>query len=398
MPLRLVIILAMAAALGPFALDTYLPAFPSIATSLNTGIDHIGLSVSVYIFGLAFGQLIGGPLSDRWGRAKIMLTGLIIFSIASLMLAFSHNLNELIVWRIIQALGGGWSGVSIAAIVRDRTDGQEAAKLFSMITLIMIIAPALAPTIGSTILTLGSWREIFIFLTVYSLLVLILLRIYIFTASASAQQTRVAKLSFFPAYKTVLKNNVAIYLIMLQGFSFSVMYVFLTNASFIYQQWFGVAKFTFAFLFACNIAMMALLGIINRILLRKLSPVLLLSLVVLLQMLAVLILVIIGFFHSHELGFFVPALMVAVGTIGVISPNNQACYLQAFKHNSGTAAALMGAFQLAIAGGMSALSAFMGNGTLRPIVLVMGLCSVLSILSLGRALTIIRNDRSKKTY
>src|SRR5260221_4677606 len=111
--LKLAIILAMAVAMAPLAIDTYLPSFPYIAETMHIDINTLGLSVSVYMFGLAIGQFFGGPLSDCWGRAKVMLLGLSLFILASLLLTFSNNLTELLILRVLQAFGGGWALVSV---------------------------------------------------------------------------------------------------------------------------------------------------------------------------------------------------------------------------------------------------------------------------------------------
>jgi MFS transporter, DHA1 family, multidrug resistance protein len=317
-----------------------------------------------------------------------------LFAFASIMLVFTHSVTELIIWRVLQAFGGGWSAVSVPAIVRDRVEGQEAAKLFSLIAIIMIVAPTLAPTIGSVILLLGSWRGIFVFIALYSLVVMVLLKLFIFNSKDPPRKRPTSHhLGFFSSYRRVLKNKVAIYLILLQSFAFSTLLIYLTHASFIFQKWFGVSTFTFAFLFACNVVMMGLLGITNRILLRWVSSRILLLAGVILQSVAVLMLLLVAFFHSHQLLFFVPALMVTVGAIGIISPNNQACYLQYFKQNSGTAAALMGAFQLALAGCMSALSVFFSDGTLKPTVLMMMACSILSLAAVSKGLLVMRTSK-----
>lgn len=158
------------------------------------------------------------------------------------------------------------------------------------------------------------------------------------------------------------------------------MLIFLTNASFIYQQWFAVSAFTFSLLFACNIAMMGFLSLINRWLLHRLEPIMILTMAVILQTLAVAALIVIVFLKLNIV-FFVPALMVAVGSMGMISPNTQACYLQYFGNNSGTASALMGAIQLTIAGCMSTLSTFVADGGLQPLVLTMGLCAIVCVFS-----------------
>lgn len=387
--LRFAIVLAMAAALGPFAIDTYLPAFPSITQAMHASIDEIGLSVSLYVLGLAMGQLIGGSLSDRYGRAKVMLAGLVLFSLASLLLAFSHTLAELLVLRFIQALGGGCCSVNIPAVVRDHTEGREAAKLFSLIGLIMIIAPAIAPSIGTLILAVSHWPGIFVFLVLYSLLVMLLLKRYVFSLPVPQRLTTAKKMPLLTSYHYVLKNGAAVCLILIQAFAFGVLLIFLTNASFIYQEWFTVPNFAFALLFTCNVAVMGLLGFTNRLLLARLEPVVLLVCGVTLQALAVAALILIAFFHLGLL-FFVPALMIAIGAVGMIAPNNQACFMQFFPHNSGAAAALMGALQLTLSSCMSALSAFVANGSLLNVILTMGLCAVSCVLLVWRAFCLIR--------
>jgi MFS transporter, DHA1 family, multidrug resistance protein len=384
-------VLAMAMALGPFGLDTYLPAFPSLATSLHTSIAQVSFSVSLYIFGLALGQLLGGPLSDHFGRTKIMVGGLVLFCLSSLMLAFSHTLTELLIWRAIQALGGGWVVVSVPAIVRDRTEGIQAARLFSLIGLMMIIAPALAPSIGSLMLTFANWRSIFWFLAIYSLIVVLYMRRYVFSASMPLRAAPRPKFNFFAGFTPVLRHNMALYLIFLQAFAYSIMMIFLTHASFIYQMWFGVSKFTFSLLFACNIATMALLNRGGRILLRWLQPLSILCMAVLLQIIAVGALVFIVVYYPR-IELFIPALMVSIGALGAITPNNQACYLQFFPQNSASAAALMGTVQFSIAGGMSALSACVSNGALLPIILTMAVCAILCIALVCRIFLL--NSRS----
>lgn len=386
--LLFIIILAMAVALGPFAVDTYLPAFPNIAQFMQVSIDRVGLSVSIYIFGLALGQLVGGFLSDRYGRARLMITGLVIFFLSSFLLAFSHTLTQLLLLRFLQALGGGCCGVSVPAIVRDRTQGRETAKLFSLIGLIYIIAPAIAPSIGSLILVIFNWSGIFIFLALYALLLIFFLKRHVFTSPAplSSRDPSIKKLTMISGFSLVLKNKTARYLILVQAFSFSIMMIFLANASFIYQQWFAVSAFAFSVLFACNIAVMGFLSSINRWLVHRLEPSIILMVAVALQTLAVAALIVIVFLNLNMM-FFVPALMVAVGSMGMISPNTQACYLHYFGNNSGTAAALMGAIQLTTAGCMSALSTFIADGSLRPLVLTMGLCAIVCVSSVWKAYT-----------
>lgn len=151
-PLSMVFALGFTMMLGPFAIDTYLPAFPLLAESLGVEIHAIALSISVYMASFAVGQLVGGALSDHFGRRRILVIGLLAFSASSLLLTTIDTLAGLLTGRVLQAFGAGWAAVSIPALVRDRVHGRQAAKLFSMIGLVAIVAPAIAPSIGSLLL------------------------------------------------------------------------------------------------------------------------------------------------------------------------------------------------------------------------------------------------------
>ncbi|WLQ17086.1 multidrug effflux MFS transporter [Hahella aquimaris] len=372
---RLAFILAMAVALGPFAIDTYLPAFPDIAKAIGADIHDVSLSISVYILGLAIGQLIGGPLSDRLGRSRIMLIGLGVFLFSCLMLSQSESLASLLIWRFTQAFGGGWCAVSVPAIIRDRTEGQETAKLFSLIGLIMIAAPAIAPTLGSTILAFADWRWIFLFLAFYTGVVIVTLWFSLF--ADAPPHSPPPKRNVLADYLEILQNTSALRFIFIQSLGFSVMLTFLTHASFIYQEWFGLSEFAFSLLFAGNIAVMALMSMVNRALLTWVESAQLLRLAVWLQTFGVILLMSIVFFYP-SLYLFAPALMLSVGSLGAAMPNGSACFIQFFKSNSGTASALMGALQFTISGAISALSSALSDGTLVPIVAVMLMCALLN--------------------
>ncbi|HET6564713.1 MAG TPA: MFS transporter, partial [Xanthomonadales bacterium] len=155
--LGIAILLAMSMALGPLSIDAYLPAFPVIAQELRTSIHDVSLSISLYVFVLAAGQLVGGPLSDRFGRGKVMLTGLGIFALASALIARVDTLEQLLWLRALQGFGGGWIAVCVPAIVRDHLSGREAARFFGLIGLILMLAPAIAPSIGSFMLLQFNW-------------------------------------------------------------------------------------------------------------------------------------------------------------------------------------------------------------------------------------------------
>lgn len=374
---RLAVLLGMTVALGPFALDTYLPAFPGIAASLDVTQAEVGLTLSAYAAILGLGQLLGGPLSDRYGRRYVLLGGLALFSIASVMVSFSASLLEMLGWRMVQALGGAFCAVSVPAIVRDRTRGTESARLFSLIGLVMFVAPALAPSIGSAITVLLDWRAIFAFLAGYALFMLALLYWALFRGARPAARARTPVRTLLTNYACVLRHRAAMRFIALQALAFSIMLVFITHASFIYQTWFGLSKGAFSILFAVNVGGMAAANLLNRRLLRSFLPPVVLRAAILVQATAMVAFALVASFEP-PLMLVAALLFVAVAAMGAIAPNNIACTLEYFPTLGGTAAAVLGACQFSFAGAVSALSTVWVDGTLLPVALTMATCGLLA--------------------
>lgn len=373
-PFRLALLLGMTVALGPLALDTYLPAFPQIAADFGVDLPAVGRTLSIYVFTLGVAQLIGGPLSDRYGRRVILLSGLGIFGLASLMVAGAQSLSDMMLWRVVQGIGGAWCAVSVPAIVRDRTSGNESARLFSLIGLIMFVAPALAPSIGSVTLYFGDWPGIFLMLAGYALILAITLRALLFRNLPPAERVRTPVYTLLTNYLTVLGNRTAMRFVAMQTLAFSVMLVFITHASFIYQDWFEQSNTAFSLLFAANIIAMVIANLLNRRLLMSFHSTSILRAAVTLQVIAVLALL--GFVLAGAgVAPVAAALVVAAGSMGAVAPNNIANALEFFPRLGGTAAALLGATQFTLAGVISAVSTWLADGTLLPIALVMAACS-----------------------
>ena len=375
---RLAFILALTVALGPFAIDAYLPAFPFIAESLQVPIHDVSLSISVYILTLAVGQLVGGPLADRYGRQPIMLSGLLVFLVASALLYRTDSLSSLLWLRALQAFGGGWATACVPALVRDQVHGAEAAKLFSLIALIMVAAPAVAPSLGGLILHFADWRGIFLFLSVYSLFLLLLLKFFLFS-HPSGNRYQADKTPAWQRYLSVLKTRPAWRFILIQASVFTVMMLFVTHSSFVYQGHYQVSTTTFGLLFGANIVLMALMNVLNRSLLNFYSPQHILRSCLVIQALAVAFLLCVAYWQL-PLWCFVVATVLIIGMFGGISPNTQACYMNFFDKNGGTAGALMGAFQFSVAGSISTISALLPEALLT-IVAAQALCCALGLLA-----------------
>ena len=380
---KLALLLGMTVALGPLALDAYLPAFPDIADGFGIPHSDVGLTLSAYVATLGLAQLVGGPLSDRYGRRMILLGGLAIFSGAGVMVAQAGSLMEMSVWRVIQGVGGAFCAVSVPAIVRDQVSGQDAARLFGLIGLIMFIAPAAAPTLGSFMLALGDWHWIFVVLAAYAVFLAMVLQLALFPKLTPRPPVTTPVSTLVTNYVLVLRHTTTMRFIGIQVLCFSAMLLFITHSSFIYQEHFELSSSTFSMLFAANIAFMATLNLINRPLLRRFSSVVLLRVQVLLQCLALIGLVTVVALDG-PLWAVAALIITSIGFQGGIVPNNLANALDFFPHLGGTAAALLGASQFTLAGVISALSSAFAGDSLLPIVASMLACSAgAALLALG---------------
>ncbi|MGF2733686.1 multidrug effflux MFS transporter [Marinobacter sp. DUT-1] len=376
---QLALLLGMTVALGPLALDAYLPAFPSIADSLGIAHSEVGLTLSAYVATLGLAQLVGGPLSDRYGRRPILVGGLAIFAGAAVMVSLADSLSNMVLWRVIQGVGGAFCAVSVPAIVRDQVGGQEAARLFGLIGLIMFIAPAAAPSMGALMLALGDWHSIFLVLAGYAVFLVFALNVALFPKLQPRPPATTPVRTLVTNYLLVLRHRTTMRFVGIQVLCFSTMLLFITHSSFIYQEWFGLSNGMFAILFASNIAVMAILNLINRPLLRRFSSVVLLRIQVAMQFAALVALVAVVVLEG-PFWLVAACIIAAIGCQGGIVPNNMANALEYFPHLGGTAAALLGASQFTIAGGISALSSLFGGDALLPIVASMLVCSTGAVI------------------
>ncbi|MBT2770765.1 multidrug effflux MFS transporter [Halomonas sp. ISL-60] len=356
-PRRVALLVAANTALAPFAIDAYLPAMGVIAESIGASIHRTELSISVFLFGFALGQLCFGPLSDRMGRKPVLLGGLVVFMLASLAITQVESLPTLLAWRFIQALGGGACVVNSAAIVRDCFSGREAAKVMSTMAMIMMLAPLVAPTVGSLLLHIAGWWLIFVFLAVYAGFLLWLLgtrlpetRDMSLPAASPRQVIR--------NYASVLKHREGMGYICAVAASFAGLFAFVTASPFLYLDYFGLSPATYPLVFGVNVVVIALSNRVNIHLLRKRTPQQNLRLGLLIQLIAALGLVAATALNMASLIIVVPLIMLFTGMIGLITPNAISSLLDHFGHISATATALLGGIQFtcgALAGVMVGL-------------------------------------------
>lgn len=351
----LIPMLAAIVAITPLAIDMYLPAMATLAHSFNTDIILVQQSLSVYLGGYALGMLCFGPLADRLGRRPMVIMGLTGFMLISFLLGLAEQINVFLGLRFLQAFIGAAATVVVPGYIKE-VYGENTAKGMSYVSLIMMLAPLLAPTIGSLILELGDWHLIFFIQSAYTLLLLLLVIILLRMPSDKDKSSRSQK-SFLGAYATVfsrpgVKMNIASGV--LTSFAF---FCYLTASPFVYMEVFSLDKSLFALLFSTNVGALMLANIINTRIVGRYGSLRMLHVSTFLGALAAA-----GLLGVNLLGlsyhFTVLMLIPLMGSLGIMSVNADAIVLMKFKQETGTATAVIGTLRFgfgALAGPLLAL-------------------------------------------
>lgn len=369
----LVLILAALTSVTPLSIDMYLPSMPQIASSMSVGIEKIEMTVSIFLLFFALGQMIGGALSDRIGRRKTALSGLIGFIVADFALFYTASLEQLYLFRALQAFFGGLAIVNSAAVVRDLFHGTEAAKFFSAIASVTMIAPMIAPALGALVIAHYPWNTIFLFLGIYASAVAIAL---FFRMPETGTRTRNPVLS---AYRRILTHRQALGYILTLSFAFSGMFVFIEKSSFIYMEYFAQSRSVFPIFFGANVVVMILMTRLNIRLLQNYSASSLLRTGVVIQFTASLLLV--GIAKHASLSEVFILLMLYVGILGIIFGNGMALALEHFKHDSGVANSVIGVTEFTIAGAIGFFASTLHTGELFSVFTTMSVTAGLSLFS-----------------
>lgn len=372
-------------ALTPFAVDTYLPAIPAIANDMHASVNEVSVTVPLFLVGFALGQLIGGPLSDRFGRKPIAYLGLLVFFVSSCLMLFSITLEQFYAMRVIQAIGGGFATVVSSAIVRDLYSGRESARVFSMIALVMLVAPLVAPAMGAMILVWHEWHGIFFFLALYSMVLFALVKWFVPETVSEARQREAKQKSIgsmVTNYAQVLRHLRPVGFLLAQGFASSVLFVYITESPFILMETFQVSESAFPFYFGVVVLGVMFFNRVNMGLLKRYEPRQIVLVALVLQ--AVMALLLMGYASLTEASLYMVLLgqFFVIGVLGMVTPNVQAIYMDFFPNISGTANALMGSSIFAVGGLMGVLMSQIHNGSLSQIFMLVAGLSLMSLLSL----------------
>lgn len=342
-----IMLLALFTSLGPLSIDMYLPALPQMATDFQVSTLQMANTLPAYFMGLAIGQLIYGPISDRIGRKKPLYFGMALYAVASLLCILAPDHWSLIAARILQALGGCVGVVMARAAIRDCLDVQSSAQAFAQMMIVMGVAPIMAPVIGAVMLQYFEWQSIFILLSIIGLICL--LCVHFFFEETLKVENRL-KLNFKQVlilYSSILQDK-SFRLPMLAGcLSGASLFCYISSASAVFMDGYGLSQQQFAFAFALNAMGIILISACNKRLANQFNVFQRLKIGGLIQVSGAIILLIAGFLSIAPMALVMLGMFLAVSGIGFTGPNAMAIAMAQQGARAGTASAIMGSAQFA---------------------------------------------------
>ncbi len=359
----LLVVLALGGltATPPLAMDMYLPSLPEVTRSLHAPAATVQLTLTACLAGMALGQLAVGPMSDRWGRRRPLLTGLAVYLLATALCAVAPNVETLVAFRLAQGLAGAAGIVIARAVVRDLYDGDAMARFFSTLMLISGLAPIVAPLIGGQILRVTDWRGVFVVLTAVGAALAALER----SGGGAGQALR--------AMRGLLADLPFTGYMLAGGFAFSALFAYISASPFVVQEIYGASPQTFSLLFGLNSVGLMIAGQVNgKVLVGRVSldKVLATGLAVIVLAATALLLMTTGVFGEVGLAPVAAALFVLMSAMGLTLPNAQTLALMRTRHAVGSASALLGTSSFLVGAVASPLVGVAGEHTAVPMALV----------------------------
>ena len=342
-----IMLLALFTSLGPLSIDMYLPALPQMAEDFQVSTLQIANTLPAYFMGLAIGQLIYGPISDRIGRKKPLYFGMALYAVASLLCILAPDHWSLIAARILQALGGCVGVVMARAAIRDCLDVQSSAQAFAQMMIVMGVAPVMAPVIGAVMLQYFEWQGIFILLSIIGLICLLCVHFFFDETLKVENRLKLNLKQVLILYSSILQDK-SFRLPMLAGcLSGASLFCYISSASAVFMDGYGLTQKQFAFAFALNAMGIILISACNKQLARRFSVFQRLKIGGWIQVSGAIILLIAGFLSLAPMALVMLGMFLAVSGIGFTGPNAMAIAMAQQGARAGTASAIMGSAQFA---------------------------------------------------
>ncbi|WP_309060890.1 multidrug effflux MFS transporter [Streptomyces sp.] len=357
----------------PLAMDMYLPALPEVTRSLHAPAATVQLTLTACLAGMAFGQLVVGPMSDRWGRRRPLLIGLAVYVVATALCAFAPTVELLVAFRLAQGLAGAAGIVIARAVVRDLYDGVAMARFFSTLMLISGVAPIVAPLIGGQVLRVTDWRGVFVVLTAVGVLLAALVWAKLPETLAPADRHGGGVGAALGSMRRLLADRSFTGYTLTGSFAFASLFAYVAASPFVIQEIYGASPQTFSLLFGLNSIGLVIMGQINgKVLVGRvrLDRVLGLGLAVVVVASVALLLMSLGVFGEVGLAPVAAALFVLMSAMGITLPNTQTLALMRTRQAAGAASALLGTSSFLVGAIASPLVGVAGEDTAVPMAVV----------------------------
>jgi len=376
-----ILVLALLSAVAPLATDMYLPAFLAMSEHLGAGAASIQVTLTAFLAGLAIGQLLIGPLSDRYGRRRPLVIGTVLAIVSSMLCALAPDVGGLIAWRFLQGLGGAAGVVLARAVIADTTrNAAAAARLFQVMMIIGGLAPVLAPIVGTGIVALAGWRAVFVVLAGLSIVSLLGVWRCIDETLPEERRTAGGVKALFASMGQVLTGRIYLGYTLTTGFTFMVLFGYIAASPFVFQGILGLSPVAYSAAFGANAIGIALVSALSARWVGRVPPQRLVAIGVgvnLLATLAVLACVATG----AGAALMLPCVFAAVASVGMTIGNASALAIAEAPRAAGSASAMLGALQFLLGALAAPLVGLGGKDTAMPMALTMVASAVLAVLS-----------------
>jgi len=375
----LILILGSLTALSPFSIDMYLPGFPAIAQDLSTSASKVSLSLSGFFIGISLGQLLYGPLLDRFGRKKPLYIGLSVYILASIGCALSHSISSLIFLRFIQALGSCAATVVSVTLVRDLFPVEDNAKVFALLILVLGASPMIAPTAGGYIVSSFGWHAVFIVLTLICVLIFICCIFWLPPGNAPDTSLSLKPGPITRSFLSVFLTPQFYTYCLTGGIAFTGLFAYVAGSPIVFMNIYGVSQKSYGWIFA-----MLSIGFIgssqlNNLLLKKFKSQQILDFILPVYVVFSLLFIIAALLGWLHLPLIIVFLFLLLSCVGITNPNTAALTLAPFAKNAGTASSLMGAIQMGLGSLISVFISLFEKPSVIPLAIAFLASSILSL-------------------
>jgi DHA1 family bicyclomycin/chloramphenicol resistance-like MFS transporter len=370
------ILLGVLIAIGPLSIDMYLPGFPAMAAEFAGSPGRPEYTLASFFVGMAFGQLIYGPLSDRYGRKPPLYVGLAIYTLASIGGALSVDLGHLTVWRLAQGLGGCAGMVITRAVVRDRCGLRDSARAFSMLMLVMGLAPILAPLVGGWVVEHLGWRAIFWILAGFGAACLVAMRLGMRESHDTRHAAPLSWRRIGDDFRGLLGERAFMGYALSSGLAMAGFFAYIAGSPHVFIELYHLSAQHYGWMFGFNALGFILASQANARLVKTMAPTRVLRLSMHALALTALWLIGLPLFGETSLAAMIVPLSIAIASLGFIVPNASAAALATHGQRAGTASALMGALQFGLATVAGTAMGLSNGASPAPLATIMAICAL----------------------